>query len=128
MQRPGREEILLDSWDWLAYAGRLPSKPIAPPLGVAAALAFSGRCIITGGWFNNTATAGGHVSIFDSVDGSGLEVSRFAMGASSVANVNIPSRGILLDIGCWVSVSQGTLLGAVYIIPLWHYDSTPPGH
>ncbi len=127
MTGTGRRHGLEGSWDWLEYAAGLPSKPISVPVGSAAGLVMGGRAVLTGGWFGNSGTVAGHISVYDGADGNGLEVARVALPASGVAVMSLPSRGLLLDIGCWVSVSTGTLGGTLYLIPLWHYPMTAPG-
>lgn len=122
-----RRESLEGDWDWLAFAADLPSRPIPFTALTTGQVALSGRCLVTGISGVNAATTAGRISIFDGTDSTGVQVWQASGAASSLFTSNVPGKGILCEIGCFLLASTMTATGSVLLIPLWHYDFTPPG-
>lgn len=127
MEHSQRSTTLKGSWEWLRFAAQLPSRAIPFTNQAAPFLGFGGRCIVTGLSWNNTATTAGRVDILDGVDGNGGIAWRAPAVATALGSAAIPPNGIMLEIGCWLNLNSVTLTGALLVIPLWHYDWTPPG-
>lgn len=121
-----RPRGLKGSWDWLAFAGQLPAKPI-PLKGSAGTFeAYSGRCIYMGIVAVNSATTAGSVIVYDGQDATGPPVAATSISASGVANSNAQSKGVLCEIGVTVAVAGAVITGSILIVPLSHYPYTPP--
>jgi hypothetical protein len=127
MTGTGRRHGLEGSWEWLEYAAGLPSKPIALPIGAVGGVVASGRWIVVGGTFINSATTAGTVDVQDGQGGPMQLVSRTQVAASSSATLNLPVRGVLLEIGAFVTYTTVNISGALLLVPLWHYRETAPG-
>lgn len=117
----------LGSWEWLQFCSQLPAKPYPLPNPGTNGIVYSGRCIVRGYSFANTATVGGALLLFDGLDGSGQAVTRTGYGASGSTAPNYFYPGILMDIGVFANTGLGQLTGVVYVVPLWGYPHTPPG-
>jgi len=115
------------SWEWLRFAAGLPAKAIPINSVSASGQLVSGRYIVTGISLNNSATTGGLVTLHDGGDASGVVILEAGFSASSTAQVAVPSRGVLTEIGIYLSLAGGLVSGCVYAIPLWAYNLTPPG-
>lgn len=126
MDASGRRHGFEGSWDWLEYAAGLPSKPVPFSFVVGNFLAEGGRAILTGGVFVNSATTAGTVLVHDGTDTSGAVVAAVSVAASGLAQLPLPVRGVLLEIGCYVEVNTLQIKGSVYLTPLWHYPLTAP--
>lgn len=117
-----------DSWEWLAFAASLPSRPI-PFVGVSGnTLVYSGRCILTGVTANNTNAASGVIQLLDGLDATGVPAWQVHAGGTNQVQSILPNNGVLMDIGVFMEVSSATITGSVLLIPLAHYDMTQPGH
>lgn len=118
---------LKGSWAWLQFAAQLPSNPQPLKNITAGSLVYSGRCILTGAIFNNTATAAGAVQLLDGVDATGALIAGAQLPASTLTPLSTVGQGILCEIGVFL-VPTGTIAAAtVLVIPLWHDEFTSPG-
>lgn len=127
MRHGPSQEAQKGSWEWLEFAAQLPAQPFVFGPTAANALVYSGRCILLGGSYLNSATAAGTVQLLDGQDATGGLVVATAVAASSPATPNLPGQGILCEIGVFLLPGGTTIKGSVYVIPLAHYDFTPPG-
>jgi hypothetical protein len=127
VERQRRRPTLESSWEWLEFAAQLPSKPVPVAGQTASFLAFPGRAILTGGFLQNTGGGNGSVLIRDGMDATGAVMAGASLAAGSLNSVNLPVKGILIEIGVYVTVTTATLTGALYVVPLWHYGLTAPG-
>lgn len=127
MEREHRDRQL-DSWEWLLEANSLPSKPLPLSSYTGNSLLFSGRCILTGGSFENTGGGAGTMQLLDSTNNAGQVVAIFPLAAGGSYTGSIVRGGVLIDIGVFAVISSATILGSVFVIPLWHYPETAPGH
>lgn len=127
MERRQRITGLKGSWEWLNFAAQLPANPVQFSGVAGGRLVYSGRCILTGGAFSNSATTAGSVSILDGQDGNGGAVAFQAVAASAGVPLVLPGQGILLEVGAYMVASAAVLAGALYLIPLWHDEYTAPG-
>lgn len=127
MPPAGPPSGLKGSWEWLALAGELPARAI-PLIGSSGTIkAFPGRCIYLGIVAVNSATAAGSIVIYDGQDATGAPIGATSIAASGVANSNAQGKGVLCEIGVAIVVTGAVITGSVLVIPLWHYDFTPPG-
>lgn len=126
--RTGPRQTLESSWEWLEFAAGLPSRAMPITAITAGTLVMSGRAILTGGFLDNVATTAGQFVIYDNTSASGVQVAGGTVAASTISQLSLPVKGILLEIGCFIVPTTATLTGSVYLIPLWHYPQTQPGH
>lgn len=117
-----------DSWEWLAFAASLPSRPVPFSSVSGNTQLFTGRCILTGVTFNNLATTSGVVQLLDGQDATGAPAWQVHAGGSNQAQSILPNNGVLMDIGVFMAVSTVTITGSILVIPLLAYDKTPPAH
>jgi hypothetical protein len=123
-----RERWQRDSWDWLLAAARLPSKAVSFTAQAAATEIFRGRCLLTGYAVQNTVTTAGGFNIYDGADANGQLVLPVLIASSSYLNEHLPRGGVQMDQGIYLSPSAAVLTGSVFLVPLWDYPFTPPGH
>lgn len=109
------------------FAAQLPSQAIQLTSQSTDTVLYSGRCIFLGHSVSNAATTGGYARYRDGLDLNGAVIGHYGMSASSSSNVNAPGQGVLVEIGVFLDLSTVNLTGCIYVIPLWHYDFTPPG-
>lgn len=124
-QLKGRDGKL--DWEWMSFAATLPAKPFQFLNLAANKYLLSFRCIVVGLSLNNSATAGGLLTLYDGQDANGEIIAQQGYAASSTVNQLLGTTGVLAENGVFLGVSGGTLTGAVWAIPLWHYNVTPPG-
>jgi hypothetical protein len=107
-------------------AAQLPADPVPVPAGGGSGLVESGRLILAGLAVINTAATAGTVQVLDGVDSKGQAVAAYAVAASGGLNPFLPTSGIVLEVGCYLVVTNATLSGAIQLIHLWRYPFTPP--
>lgn len=122
-----RRDTLEGSWEWLEFAAQLPSKAVPFNSQSGNFAPIGGRLIVTGLSWNNAATTAGTIAICDGVDAAGASIWQAPAAASSIGSAQIPPNGVLCEIGVFLKVTAATISGALLVIPLWHYDWTPPG-
>lgn len=120
-------EGLKGSWDWLEFAAQLPANPQAVTTQSANGLIYSGRCVLTGAFLNNTATTAGSVQLLDGQDAKGLLVAGAQLPAATITPITAPAQGILCENGVFMVLATAIVSGSVLIIPLWHDEYTAPG-
>jgi hypothetical protein len=116
------------SWDWLRFAAGLPASPYPFTAQTSNLLLLSGRWIVKGvSWANPTA-GGGLMNMLDGQDATGtmFYTQGYATGQSFTQALG--GDGLLMEQGVFLVPGGGTLTGAVWAIPLWAYDITPPGN
>lgn len=118
---------LKGSLEWLAFVANLPARiePINVPLG--GGLVVPGRGILTGVNLINSATAASTVTLIDGQDSKGLNIAQYTVAGSGNLSPNFPVKGVLVEIGVFLSYSGGLISGSVYVVPLWRYPFTAPG-
>lgn len=125
---PQRDHPLRGSWEWLAFAARLPAKPLTVNAPAAPQRLYSGRCLLTGMCLYNSAAVGAAVVFYDGTDTNGLAAGQIHFAATSGNFGPLATGPILLESGLVLSPGAGTVVGAVYVIPLdVHFGTTPPG-
>lgn len=122
-----RGQDLKRSWEWLAFAGDLPAKPLRINNLSGNAELYTGRCIVTGMSFVYTGTSGGLVTLHDGQDTSGAPVLFGGFGSNQEINKPVSGKGVLCEIGVFAEITTGPVNGVVWFIPLAHYNITPPG-
>jgi hypothetical protein len=115
------------SWDWLRFAAALPAKPEPVNNLSAGKLIYKGRCIAIGCALNNSSTNGGILTVYDGEDANGTNAGAYGFAASNSLKQTFGLLGVLHEIGVFLSPSAGSLTGALWVIPLWQYNVTPPG-
>lgn len=113
--------------EWLAAAGSMPAEHISLANYALGGLLMSGSLIFVGYSLQNAATTAGTVTFKDGQDANGPIVVEQVMAASSSITDTCGNVGILHELGLFMSVNGGVYAGAVWVIPLWRYEFTPPG-
>lgn len=124
----GRKNRMRDSWEWLAFAASLPSRPVNFSIAAGGESIFGGRCIFNGFAYVNAAGAGESIEFHDGQDATGPLLATLFASSGGRGVVPIPPPGILCDIGVFLTGPTGLVTGSAFIIPLDQYAFTPPGH
>lgn len=127
MHQHERLRGLEGSWEWLKFAAQLPGQPLTLQPFTGTVVAFQGRCIYLGCNIINNSTTAGRVTVYDGLDASGTIVDVAALPASGVANPGTTAAGVLCESGVSIGVGGLAVAGSVIVVPLWHYEFTPPG-
>lgn len=115
------------SWPWLEFAAGLPSSHVAVPGNGPWGQLATGRYLLTGATLVNTGTAAATVVIRDGQDANGDVIASLVVPAGGGLPWQGPAAGILAEVGLWAASPGAAVSGAIYVVPLWHYDKTPPG-
>lgn len=126
MEHGGRDRYL-GSWEWLAAASELPAMVLPVRSVSAGGQVFTGRCIFRGYSLANVATTAGQFAVLDGQDATGITAAISDVAASASTYDNPAVKGVLMDLGIYLSVTTLTLNGAIWIVPLWDYPHTMPG-
>lgn len=108
-------------------AGNLPADPVPLPAAGAGGQVETGRSVITGVNLINTATTAATVTLYDGQDAKGGQIAQYNIPASTASPFVFPNRGVLLEMGLFVVVTGGVVVGTAYLIHLWRYPFTPIG-
>lgn len=127
MLREHERHGLEGSWEWLAFAAQLPSKIVPLNNLQANTSLITGRCIVTGINCENTAGGSGIINLRDGADNTGPYFSILPLATNGTANIVFGTTGVLCELGVFAEIATATIRGAVFYIPLWHYEFTPPG-
>lgn len=131
-QAPGPRGIPPVRWpqgslEWLLQIGNVPADPVPAPVAGTGGLVESGQLALFGGSLQNTATTAATVTLFDGMDAKGGQVAIMSIAASSTFQLNLPRAGVLLEMGLFMVVTGGVVVGTLYVAHLWKYPFTPPG-
>lgn len=122
-----RREGLRGSWEWMSYAASLPSKIVPLNNLTTSTGLFSGPCIFTGYNIDNTAGGSGACNFRDGTDNTGPYVAINRLPGTAGATFTFGNKGVFCENGVYAEIVTVTMRGAIFVIPLWHYDFTPPG-
>lgn len=106
-------------------AANLPADPVPLPAAGAGGLVESGRSVITGGNLVNNSTVAATVTILDGQDAKGGVIAVLNVPASSALPFNLPNKGVMAEMGIFVTVAAGNITGTAYLVHLWRYPFTP---
>lgn len=124
-QPRGRD--LKASYEWLNFAASLPATHVGYKGQSANFQGFKGRCILTALFVNNGNAAGQTIVLHDGEDASGPIVHQAFITNGANQNQPFSPRGILCETGVYIELFAGPWNVTLFVVPLWHYDRTPPG-
>lgn len=113
--------------DWLTTISEVPSDPVGLPPAGTGGLVETGQLILFGGSVQNTATTAATLTIFDGADAKGTQLGVHIIAAGTDRQIVLPRAGVLCEIGLFVTVTGGIVVGTVYLGHIWKYPFTPPG-
>jgi hypothetical protein len=115
------------SWGAQAAFASLPASP-NQFLGKSVAFQlFTGRYILAGISFSETAGTAGVLTVHDGQDATGEILGVFPYAANGGVNQLFGVVGAMSEIGVYMSISAGTITGTLLAVPTWTYDITAPG-
>lgn len=115
------------SFDWLEFAAGLPAHHVPYKAASASFQGFKGSCILQAVWVNNGNAAGQTFILTDGEDATGPIIHQAFIGNGQNQNQPFSPRGILCETGVFVQLFGGPWNMTLFVVPLWHYTSTPPG-
>lgn len=127
MMRERHTPRLERSWEWLEFAAQLPSRPEPMPSTGTSVQLMSGRCLLRGGLLSNLTSAGIGVNIYDGTDTKGLFIGELSVPAGGFPSFDFDAVGVLMERGVFLTFNPGPPAGTMFVVPLWHYEHTPPG-
>lgn len=124
-QTAGRD--LKRSFEWLEFAAGLPSHVVPWTNQNASFQGFKGRCILQSvvGINGNAGTQS--IKLHDGEDASGPLIFPTAVAGNGYLIQPFSPRGILCETGVFVEIPAGPWTLSLLLVPLWHYNVTPPG-
>lgn len=112
---------------WLNLISEIPADPVGLPPAGAGGLVETGQLILFGGSVQNTGTAAATLTIYDGADAKGTQLGVHIIAASTDRQITLPRAGVLCEIGLFVTVTGGVVVGTFYVGHIWKYPFTPPG-
>ena len=112
---------------WLTTISEVPSDPVGLPPAGTGGLVETGQLILFGGSVQNTATTAATLTIYDGADVKGTQLGVHVIAAGTDRQITLPRAGVLCEIGLFVVVTGGVVVGTLYIGHIWKYPFTPPG-
>lgn len=126
MNRP-RRETLESSWEWLAFAARLPARAFTFKGISGGLLLATGRFIYTGASALNADASSHFFVVRDGQDNTGEIVCGLGVASNAYVTDRAGQPGTLVEKGLYLDLVGGPWTGSVYAAPLWHAWITPPG-
>ncbi len=123
-----RGQDLKLSYEAMSVFGDMPSNPNAFAALSAGKFLISGRWILRQVSFVNNTAAAVVLSCYDGQDATGQMVGVVSAAAGLTGEMSFGPRGVLLEMGLFISPSAGPVSGSALAVPLWTYNITPPSN